>query len=212
MSIESIVSRFAQERATAILRTQDQLKAASAMEAVVRGGFRILEFTLTVPGAFELISEFSGRDGLLVGAGTVLDETQATQAVASGAQFLVSPVVDEAVIRAASEAGVASMPGTHTATEMYQAHRWGATFCKLFPAPANGPDYLKALLGPMPFLKIIPTNGTDHQNAGDWIRAGAFGVGFVAPLFEPEFLEREDWAALEQRARDCLAAVAQART
>jgi len=89
------------------------------------------------------------------------------------------------VIRSANELGVASMPGTHTATEMLLAHQAGATFCKLFPAPASGPAYIKAILGPLPFLKIVPTSGVDHYNAAEWIAAGAYGVGFVAPLFEP---------------------------
>lgn len=207
MSIEQIIEQVAAEKATAILRTDEQDKAAAAMEAAIRGGFRIIEFTLTVPGVFELIEDFAARGDVTVGAGTVLTEAEARKAVDCGAKFLVSPVVDESVIRAATEMDVASFPGTFTATEMLQAHRFGATFCKLFPAPANGPAYVKAILGPLPFLRIVPTNGADQYNAGDWLRAGAFAVGFVAPLFEPAFMARSDWDAVEQRARECLAAL-----
>jgi len=110
------------------------------------------------------------------------------------------------VIRAANELGVASFPGTHTATEMFRAHQAGATFCKLFPAPHNGPAYLKAILGPLPFLKIVPTSGADQFNAGEWIAAGAFAVGFVAPLFAPGFITGSNWDAIEQRAVECLKA------
>jgi 2-dehydro-3-deoxyphosphogluconate aldolase/(4S)-4-hydroxy-2-oxoglutarate aldolase len=113
-------------------------------------------------------------------------------------------VVDEAVIRSANELGVASMPGTHTATEMLRAYRADATFCKLFPAPSSGPAYLKAILGPLPFLKIVPTSGVDQFNAAEWITAGAFGVGFVASLFEPGFIADSNWDAVEQRAVECL--------
>jgi Entner-Doudoroff aldolase len=204
MNIEQFVGLLGQEKASAILRTHDQQKAALAMEAAIRGGFKIIEFTLTIPGVFELIRDFSKRGDVVVGAGTVLNTDEAERAVEAGARFLVSPVVDEAVICSANEMGVASFPGTHTATEMMQAHQFGATFCKLFPAPNGGPDYVKAILGPLPFLKIVPTNGADQFNAGDWIAAGAFAVGFVAPLFEPGFMVDSNWSAIEQRAVECL--------
>ena len=207
MNIQQFTDLLGREKASAILRTHDQKKASMAMEAAIRGGFKVIEFTLTVPGALELIQDFSKRGDVVVGAGTVLNTEEAEHAVKAGAKFLVSPVVDEAVIRSAGEMGVASFPGTHTATEMLQAHQFGATFCKLFPAPAGGPEYLKAILGPLPFLKIVPTNGADQFNAGDWIKAGAFSVGFVAPLFEPGFIANLDWDAIEQRAKDCLGSI-----
>ncbi|NIP18943.1 MAG: bifunctional 4-hydroxy-2-oxoglutarate aldolase/2-dehydro-3-deoxy-phosphogluconate aldolase [Xanthomonadales bacterium] len=207
MTPDQFVERFRREQASAILRTDDQEKAALAMDAAIRGGFRVLEFTLTVPGAMDLIRDYASREDCVVGAGTVLTPAEAARAVEAGAQFLVSPVVDDNVIRAATELGVASMPGTHTATEMYQAHCAGAQMCKLFPAPGLGPAYVQAMLGPLPFLKIVPTNGVDHKNAGAWMAAGCFGVGFVATLFEPGFIAAGDWDAIEARARDCLAAV-----
>jgi Entner-Doudoroff aldolase len=204
---EAFVSLLARERATAILRTDDQDKAAQAMEAAIRGGFRIIEFTLTVPGVYELVREFSGRDGLVVGTGTVMDEVEARHSVAAGARFLVSPVVDETVISIAREMGVASMPGCATPTEMLRAHRAGAPLCKLFPAPAGGPVWLRSVRGPMPYLKIVPTNGVDEHNAGAWIEAGAYAVGFVATLFEPTDIAAGDWDVIEARAKRCLAAV-----
>ena len=124
----------------------------------------------------------------------------------SGAGFLVSPVVDEAVISAARELGVAVMPGTHTPTEMLRAHRAGAQLCKLFPAPAGGPVWVRSVLGPMPYLKIVPTNGVDEHNAADWLAAGAFATGFVATLFAARDIEAGRWDAIESRARRCLAA------
>lgn len=207
MKIEQFVELLGQEKGTAILRTDNQQKAALAMEAAIRGGFKIIEFTLTIPGAFELIQDFSKRGDVVVGAGTVLNTEEARKSVEAGAKFLVSPVVDEAVIRSASEMGVASLPGTQTATEMLQAHNYGATFCKLFPAPSTGPNYVKAILGPLPFLKIVPTNGADQFNAGEWIKAGAFAVGFVVPLFDPVFMANSDWDAIEERAQQCLSAL-----
>lgn len=206
MKPDAFVELLGREKASAILRTNDQEKAAKAMDAAIRGGFRIIEFTLTVPGVYELVQDFSRRDGLVVGTGTVMDAEQAQQSVEAGARFLVSPVVDEIVINAANQLGVASMPGTHTPTEMLRAHRAGAQLCKLFPCPHGGPDWVRAVLGPMPYLKIVPTNGADQHNAEDWIAAGAFATGFVAPLFVPSEIAAGNWDAIEERARQCLVA------
>jgi 2-dehydro-3-deoxyphosphogluconate aldolase/(4S)-4-hydroxy-2-oxoglutarate aldolase len=202
---DTFVEQLGREKASAILRTDNQEKAAKAMDAAIRGGFRIIEFTLIIPGVFELVQDYSRREGLVVGTGTVMDAAQARQSVESGARFLVSPVVDEIVIGAANELGVASMPGTHTPTEMLRAHRAGAQLCKLFPCPHGGPDWVRAVLGPMPFLKIVPTNGADEHNAGDWIAAGAFAAGFVATLFVASDIAAGNWDAIEERARKCIA-------
>lgn len=207
MNANVFVEQFGQLKASAILRTNDQQKAALAMEAAIRGGFRVIEFTLSIPGAYELVQEYSRRDDLIVGTGTVLDANDARLSVEAGAQFLVSPAVDESMIRAAKEMDVASMPGTHTPTEMLQATRAGAQMCKLFPAPAGGPNWVRAVLGPLPDVKIVPTNGVDEHNAGEWLAAGCFGVGFVATLFVADDIARGDWDAIEARARRCLAAL-----
>lgn len=205
--MSGFVEQFRKIKASAILRTDNQEKAALAMEAAIRGGFTVVEFTLTIPGAYELVEEFSKREGLIVGTGTVMDAKQAQLSVEAGARFLVSPVVDENVIFAANELGVASMPGTHTPTEMLRAHRAGAQMCKLFPSPSGGPDWVRSVLGPMPYLNIVPTNGVDEHNAADWIKAGSFAVGFVAPLFVASDIAEQRWDAIEQRARRCIAAV-----
>jgi len=202
----AFVERFGRAKGSAILRTNDRDKAALAMEAAIRGGFTIVEFTLSIPGAFELVREFSQREGLVVGTGTVMDEHDARQSVAAGARFLVSPVVDERVIATANELEVTCMPGCHTPTEMLRAHRAGAQLCKLFPAPGGGPAWVHSVLGPMPYLKIVPTNGVDEHNVGDWLAAGAFAVGFVATLFDPADIAAGRWDAIEDRARRCLAA------
>lgn len=202
-----VLEALARERASAILRTNDQKTAVAAMEAAIRGGFSIVEFTLTVPGVFELIRDFSSRGDLIVGAGTVLEPAEAERAVAAGARFLVSPVVDLEVIVAARALGVPMMPGTHTPTEMLTAHRAGAELQKLFPAPGLGPAYVRAILGPLPFLRIVPTNGVDETNAAAWLEAGAFAVGFTTSLFDPAELAAGRFDLVEARARRILAQV-----
>ncbi len=207
MSPEDFVERFRENRASAILRTHDQGAARQAMNAAVEGGFRIVEFTLSIPGAFDLIEEFSGRRDLIVGAGTVLTVADAHRAVEAGAEFLVSPVVDEAVIREAAALSVAAMPGCSTPSEMLLAYRAGAPLQKLFPEQAIGPAWVKQTLGPLPFLNIVPTSGVTLENAADFLRAGAFAVGFVNSLFDPEDIAEENWGAITDRAAAMLDAV-----
>ena len=189
-----------EQKTTAILRAADGTLARNAMEAAVEGEFRIIEFTLTTPEVMDLIHDFSRRDDLVVGAGTVLTPKMADAAVAAGAQFLVSPVVDEAVIERARQLGVAAMPGVHTPTEMVRAHRAGAQLQKLFPAPAGGPAFARSCRGPLPFLRLVPTNGVDEHNLPEWIEAGVFGAGFVASLFDPGDMAAGNMKAIGERA------------
>jgi 2-dehydro-3-deoxyphosphogluconate aldolase/(4S)-4-hydroxy-2-oxoglutarate aldolase len=205
---DDFVQRLGFLRASAILRTPIAEAAGPAMEAAVRGGFRIVEFTLNTPGSLERIEEFSRRPDLVVGAGTVLTRDEAEDAVRAGARFLVSPVVDEDVIESALALGVAMLPGCHTPTELLRAHRAGAPIQKLFPAPGSGPDYVRACLGPLPFLRIVPTSGVTEGNARGWLESGCFAVGFVASLFDGTELAAARYDLVEARARRLLAAIA----
>lgn len=207
MKVEDFLEHLHRERASAIIRTRDQETAARAMKAAIRGGFHSIEFTLTTPGALELIADFSRLDDVVVGAGTVLTREDARNAVRAGARYLVSPVVDEAVIAEGLGLDVAMMPGCHTPTEMLKAHRAGAQLQKVFPAIANGPDGIHAILGPMPFLRLVPTNGVDANNAGAYLRAGSFAVAFTTSLFIPRDLEERRFERIEERARSLRAMV-----
>jgi 2-dehydro-3-deoxyphosphogluconate aldolase/(4S)-4-hydroxy-2-oxoglutarate aldolase len=176
------------------------------MNAALSGGFRIAEFTLTIPGAISLIREFSTRHGLLVGAGTVLTPDDAREAVAAGASFLVSPIVDRDVISEAHRLGVAVMPGCSTPTEMMEAHRLGAQLQKLFPAPGIGAAWVAQTLGPLPFLKIVPTAGVTLENIGAYLNAGSHAVGFVGALFDPADIAAGRFHAIAERAKAMVAA------
>jgi 2-dehydro-3-deoxyphosphogluconate aldolase / (4S)-4-hydroxy-2-oxoglutarate aldolase len=189
-------------RASAIIRTNAMETAAAAMEAAVAGGFRMVEFTLTTPGALELIRQFAARPDILVGAGTVLTVEEARAAVKAGARFLVSPITDAAIIKEAAALDVVCIPGTFTPTEMTTADRLGADIVKLFPAPAEVAEYVAAILAPLPHLKIFPTAGVTADNFRAILRAGAFGVGFVKSLFDPALLAKRDYAAIERKARE----------
>ena len=194
---------------SAIVRTDDQSVAEQAMAAAVEGGFRIIEFTLSTPGALELITQFRSMDeSLLVGAGTVMTPQAAKEAVNSGAQFIVSPVCDPAVIRKAGEMEVVSIPGTQTPTEMQRAHETGADFVKLFPAPPNVAEYIRYVLGPQPHLKIFPTSGVNLDNMVAVLEAGAAGVGFVGPLFDPQSMRNRNFDDIRERAEKIVALLA----
>jgi len=204
------LSFLAEHRCSAILRTPFAEAVAPAMEAAVEGGFRAVEFTLTTPDALEHIRDFASRDGLLVGAGTVLEVAQVEAVADAGGSFIVSPVVDEAVIARARELGLLTIPGCCSPTEMMRAHKAGADLVKLFPGPADGPGFVRACLGPLPFLKIFPTGGVTLENARAHLEAGAFGVGFVTPLFEPDDLRAGRFDAVRSRAEQMVAVVASA--
>ena len=197
---EHIKSELLKTKISAIIRTDDHKVAEQAMQAAVDGGFRVVEFTLTTPGSLNLITQFRENDDLIVGAGTVMSPTIAQEAVEAGAKFLVSPVCNVDVIQEAEKLDVVSIPGTFTATEMETAHRAGADFVKLFPAPENVAEYIRFILAPLPYLKIFPTSGVNLDNMLDVLQAGAAGTGFVNQLFDPEMIRNKNYDGIHQRA------------
>lgn len=212
MTPQDFVQTYRERRASAIIRTDSTDGARQAMNAAIRGGFTICEFTLTVPGAMGLIEEFrtrAEREGLIIGAGTVLTAADAKAAEGAGAQFLVSPVVDEGVIGEAARLGVAMMPGCATPTEMLRAHRAGAALQKLFPSlpGVHGPTWVAQTLAPLPMLRIVPTSGVTIENAPAFLQAGAWALGFVNALFDPGEVRGQRWDAIESRARAAMGAV-----
>lgn len=207
MSHADTLERMGQLRVGAIIRADSAEVAAGAMRAAVKGGFRIIEFTLTTPDAFRLIADFAADTDLLVGAGTVLTVEQVRKARDHGAQFIVSPVVDADVITAARSMDLVTVPGTATPTEMVAADRAGADLVKVFPAPADIPTFVRQVRGPLPHLRIYPTAGVTPENFQACLAAGAFGVGFVSSLFTPANLESRDYESIRRRAANITALV-----
>jgi Entner-Doudoroff aldolase len=189
---------------SAIIRTSDQSAACDAMTAAVEGGFRLVEFTLTTPGALELIGQFSKNRHLVVGAGTVMTPRQTREAVTAGASFVVSPICDMEVLAEAARCDVAAIPGAFTPTEMETAYRQGADFVKVFPAPPGGVEYINAVRAPLPHLPLFPTAAVTPDNFLDYLRAGCAGVGFVRSLFDPNDLSAGNFKAIRERASGIL--------
>ena len=180
-----------------ILRLRDPEVALAAGLAMAEAGLRAVEVTAGVPGAAEVIAKLAASlegSSVLLGAGTVLSPEQAKEFVQAGARFLVSPVLDRAVMDAAARLGVPHVPAGFTPTEVYTAHRAGVPVVKLFPSAQVGPAYLSALLAPLPELKIMPTGGLDAESAVAFIRAGAVAVGVGGKLC-PHRMDEVDEAA-----------------
>jgi 2-dehydro-3-deoxyphosphogluconate aldolase / (4S)-4-hydroxy-2-oxoglutarate aldolase len=205
----NVVARIKAERAIAVIRTNSRARALAVAHAAVAGGFRMLEITYSFAHTSDAIAELADKNdnGLLIGAGTILNRAQAHEAVNAGARFLVSPCVLPEVIEAAREIGVVIIPGAFTPTEIYTAYSLGADIVKIFPAVRFGPEYLKAIRGPLPHIPIIPTSGVDTSNVADWFSAGAVAVGAVSSVFDPVLIENGDWDALTNRAREFIEAV-----
>ena len=199
--------------AVAVVRLHSTEAAIRVADALHAGGVRALEITVTVPDAFAVIAAVTKRfgDEVCVGVGTVLDVETVRGAVSAGAQYVVSPVFRPAVIAESHRLGVPAMPGTFSPTEMLTAHEAGADVVKVFPADTFGPGYLKSVLAPMPFLRLMPTGGVTPDNVGDWLAAGAVAVGLGGALVDAKLVAAGDWAGITARARRVADGVAAAR-
>lgn len=200
--MEEIRERILREKIIGIIRLKDDSKLMDAVGAIVAGGLHIIEITLNTPNAFEHIASIKEQyPNVCVGAGTVLGDENARNAIEAGAEFLVSPVCEADVIEAASEHDVVVITGSLTPNEIYEAHLHGVDFVKPFPMTGLGPAYIKALLAPMPFLRLIPTNGVTLDNMKEFFDAGVKAVGLGTPLVSEDDVTHGRFAEIEQRAK-----------
>lgn len=200
-----VLARIERSGLIAVIRAGSLDEARRLTRAVRDGGIDVVEVTFTVPGAAEFIRELvSGSGGgLVVGAGTVLRLEQAREALDAGAGFLVSPGLNPEVVRYGAAAGVLTIPGCMTITEVLTALEAGADAIKLFPADVVGPGFVRALRGPLPRVKVIPTGGVGAHNAAEWLKAGCPAVGVGGELTGAPDVARA--------ARELVLAVRQAR-
>ena len=168
-----------------VLRAKSAPQAHAVVRAMLAGGVAVVEVTMTVPGAVDLLRDLKREYGedVLLGSGTVTTPEEAQATIDAGAEFVVSPSLHSDVITATKAAGKVSIPGALTPTEAISAWRAGADYVKIFPCSAmGGASYLKALLAPFPFLKLIPTGGVTLATASDFLRAGARALGVGSDL------------------------------
>lgn len=205
---EALFGRIAKSRIIAIVRLRSGVPPIELAEALVRGGITCLEFTMTTSGSIEAIEACRSRLGerALVGAGTVMRATDVARCAEAGAQFIVSPHTDAAVMEATLERGLLSFPGALTPSEIVAAWNAGAQAVKVFPVRALGPRYLSDLRGPLPDISLIPTGGIDASNARDYLDAGALAVGVGGRLVDADTVNAGKWDVIEQRAAELVAA------
>jgi 2-dehydro-3-deoxyphosphogluconate aldolase/(4S)-4-hydroxy-2-oxoglutarate aldolase len=187
----------------AIVRAADPGPLVEVVKALADGGVTVTEVTLTVPNALDVIREAKRQlgDRVLLGAGTVLDPETARAALLTGAEFIVAPSINLDVIKLCRRYDKLVMPGAFTPTEVVTAWEAGADVVKIFPADVVGPAYFKALRGPLPQVKLMPTGGVDLTTAADFLKAGAVCLGVGGQLVEPKALAARDFARITALAK-----------
>lgn len=179
-----LVTALGRHRVVAVVRHRDAGAAAEIARGCIAGGLGLIEITLTTPGACSLITELVADvpDGVLVGAGTVLDAAQVEAATSAGARFLVSPATDPAAMAAAAAAGVPLVPGAATPSEIATAARFGAPVVKVFPAGGLGLSFLSAVVAVMPHVPLLPSGGIGVRDVPAWLDAGALAIAIGSEL------------------------------
>lgn len=213
MSKEYDLARVLNNRIVAVIRTSDGGQLVDIAEALVAGGVEVIEVTFTVPRPHRVLEQVASKmgDRILLGAGTVLDEATARIAILAGARFVVSPTLNLSVIALCRRYDLLVMPGAFTPTEILAAWEAGADIVKVFPSDATGPAYLKAIHGPLPQIRLMPTGGVNLLTAAEFLRAGACALGVGSALIEPSAVAAGNMTRIESLARQYLEIIREMR-
>jgi 2-dehydro-3-deoxyphosphogluconate aldolase / (4S)-4-hydroxy-2-oxoglutarate aldolase len=214
MNKQKVRDRIAEIGVVPVVRASSPREALIAAEAVCQGGIPIVEITMTVPGALEVIRELSKSSGsdVLIGAGTVLDPENARRCLDAGAQFLVSPGLNLQTVELAVREKILIMAGALTPTEVVTAWNAGSDFVKIFPCgQVGGAKYIKALKGPLPQIPLVPTGGVNLNTAAEFIEAGAAALGIGGELVQADALKSGKFQIITENARKFVEIVKQTR-
>lgn len=186
----------------AIMRTQSSDQLIAAADAIKKGGVRAIEVTMTTPGALAVIEEAKGRYGsdVIFGAGSVLDAETGRAAILAGADFVVSPILNLELVELCNRYSIPTAPGCYSPTEVLTGWEAGADFIKLFPASFGGPSLVKAILAPLPHIRIIPVGGVNLDTAAEFIAKGSTALGVGSALVNQKLLDSGDMEELTRRA------------
>lgn len=211
---EEALSAIIDVGVVAIVRLESSSQLQKVAEAIQAGGIRAIEFTMTTPGALETLEEAAKHlnENTILGAGTVLDAETARAVILAGAKFIVAPNLNLDVIAMARRYSVAVIPGAFTPSEIVAAWGAGADIVKIFPASIGGPELIKALRGPLPQIKMIPTGGVDINTAAAFIKAGSAAVAVGGNLVNKESIQRGEFDKLTSLAKQYVEIVSQARS
>ncbi len=206
-----LLKRLIDGRVIAVVRLNSGDQLIQVAQALKDGGITAIEFTIPTPGALDMIKQASAHfgDEVIMGAGTVLDPETARAAILAGAQFIVTPALNLKTIELCHRYGKPIVPGALTPTEILSAWEAGADMVKLFPADAMGPAYIKAVLAPLPQIRLAPTGGISSDNAAKYLQAGATALGVGGRLVDKDAVARRDWGMLRSEAEKLMAAVQQ---
>lgn len=214
MNGKDALARIQELGVVPVVRAASEEEALALVDAIRAGGIDVIELTMTVPGAVQVMAELDDRlgDEIVLGAGTVLDAETARACMLAGARFVVSPILDLPTIACCRTYAVPAITGALTPTEVVQAWKAGAAMVKVFPCGAvGGPSYVKALKGPLPQIPLVPTGGVSLETVGAFIQAGAAAVGAGGDLADPARIREGKPEVIAERARKYLDAVTRAR-
>jgi 2-dehydro-3-deoxyphosphogluconate aldolase/(4S)-4-hydroxy-2-oxoglutarate aldolase len=197
----------------AVVRSPESQQLVEAARALADGGVSVVEITMSVPNALDVLRQVRQAlgDRLLLGAGTVLDAETARAVLLAGAEFIVAPTLNLDVIRLCQRYDKLVMPGAFSPTEVLTAWEAGADIVKVFPADVVGPAYFKALRGPLPQVRLMPTGGVDLSTAAAFLKAGACCLGVGGQLVEPKAIAERNFDRIRDLARQYVAIVRKVR-
>ncbi len=203
MTREQALQRVLDCGIVAVVRSPDSQQLVEACAALADGGVTVVEITLTVPDAFDVLRQVRRALGgrVLLGAGTILDAETGRAALLAGAEYLVAPTLNLDVIALCRRYGKLAMPGCFTPTEILTAWQAGADVVKVFPADVLGPAFFKAVRAPLPQVRLMPTGGVDLTTAAEFLKAGACCLGVGGQLVEPKAVAARDFGRIRDLAR-----------
>src|SRR5438309_8574786 len=214
MTKESQLKQVVDVGIVAVVRSPDSGQLVEVCRALADGGVTVVEITMTVPGALDVVRAVRAALGerVLLGAGTILDPETGRAALLAGAEYLVAPTLNLDVIRLCRRYDKLVMPGCFTPTEILAAWEAGADVVKVFPAEVLGPAFFRAMRGPLPQVRLMPTGGVDLSTAADFLKAGACCLGIGSQLVEPKAVSERNFDRIRDLARQYVAIVKQARS
>ena len=200
--VEDLIEELKTHQLMVAVRTETAEDAYNAAVACVDGGIRFIEITFSVPGADEVIRRLSKDKRAAVGAGTVLSTEDVKKALNAGASYIVSPNFDEEVVKFTKKEGAMSIPGACTPTEVFRAYKGGGDIIKLFPfVEIGGLGFLKAIRGPLPFVKYMLCGGANLENVSNYLAANAAGILIGSAIIKRDLVAAKDWNAIAGLAR-----------
>jgi 2-dehydro-3-deoxyphosphogluconate aldolase/(4S)-4-hydroxy-2-oxoglutarate aldolase len=214
MEKREVLNRMISEGLVPVIRVTSASEAIDVSDAIKEGGVSFIEITMSVPGAIDVIKELTKKykDEIIMGAGTVLDTETGRAALLAGAQFIVSPILNLDLVRLAHRYSALVIPGTMTPTEILTAWNEGADMVKVFPAAQlGGPEYIKAVRGPLPQVLLVPTGGVNLQNAGAFIKAGAAALGVGGELVDKKAIQEKKFNIITENTKAFLKVIREAR-